>query len=190
MNKINYLSEIEEAICGENAIDCALVRKWLTAQNIDDKDALYYLLNDEKMVNRISPLPDFDEVYNFCLPFLGYAIANNYAGYSFDDRYDAARELYVLVKNMLLTYPHESCIKKFKDAVESIYMNGDDKVKNCIETVLLEHLFDNKLILEAFDSWRDDPALKQAYDNVMYYVNNIGAVLRSARRRERNRSLS
>ena len=45
-----------------------------------------------------------------------------------------------------------------------VYKNGDDRLRTCIVTATLEHLFERKAIRKYFADWQDDATLAVAYD--------------------------
>ena len=67
--------------------------------------------------------------------------------------------------------------KEIKKWLASIYIKGDERVKECLINATLEHIFEVKPIAQFFKDWRKDPVLKIAYETAMLWPKRGGKSL-------------
>ena len=65
-----------------------------------------------------------------------------------------------------------SGVVELKELLARLYREGDEKLRTCIVTATLEHLFEQKPIRRYFQDWRDDPSLGIAYQQAMEWAKD------------------
>ena len=81
-----------------------------------------------------------------------------------DSRYSAGSTL----MNIFASFWTDSAVpreivKELKDWLGRLYAEGDEKLRTCIVTATLEHLFEQKDIREFFVDWKKHPLLAVAH---------------------------
>jgi len=63
-------------------------------------------------------------------------------------------------------------IDELKKELAELYKKGDERLRICIVTATLEHLFERRDISQYFADWKNDPILKIAYSEAMEWSSN------------------
>ena len=66
-----------------------------------------------------------------------------------------------------------SALQTLKDWIANVYLKGDEKIRTCIITAILEHLFEHNKVRSFFGDWKKDPNLKSAYLEAKEFGNYI-----------------
>lgn len=91
--------------------------------------------------------------------------------------YQAARDLYSWL--MAAAATHSSYVQEFmaslKAFLEKAYLAADASERECIQTGLLEHLFEHEPFRDAFEAWREMPVLGEAFRNAQRWSDWVNA---------------
>jgi hypothetical protein len=163
-----FIYEIRRSFGAEGpSRDCKVSRselmKWMSAESLDVRGAVYSLITNRTFSARIEPALDFVDFCDFATAYLKDCIEHNPDGEWTDSRYLAGHQLVQWF--MELRGRGES--KRLSGLVEGLadlYRGGDSGVRDGIVNGLLEHLFENKGFSELFKGWHKDGELAEAYE--------------------------
>ena len=88
-------------------------------------------------------------------------------------RFEAARELTRTVTHWFnlgergVTYLSSLVVE-----VRKSYLAANESMRNAIETGFLEHVFEDRRSWILFESWKEDPSLRSAYDFAMEWATS------------------
>jgi hypothetical protein len=160
--------------------DCSISRQnildWMNSEDIQILGVLYSFITKPKFSKKIQPPLEFDQYYKFIKRYLELCIYQNPDN---DDwvktRYEAGWELVSWFASWWdnAKVP-KNYLKNFKNCIGDIYKKGNQQVKECIVNATLEHLFENKKVIDFFSDWQDDPELQIAYIKALEWVKKGG----------------
>lgn len=157
-----------------NKIPREMVLNWMKNDNIEVKGAVYsFCTNSDYYVN-VEPNLTAEDYYQFIKDYLKRCLIENPSGEWSETRYEAGWGLVNWFKSYWQdkSLPRDY-VSELKEWLAEIYMSGDDDIRMCISTAVLEHLFDNKGISNFFSDWQNDPVLKQAFEEAMGCAGKI-----------------
>lgn len=57
----------------------------------------------------------------------------------------------------------DGTMTEIRNMLETLYVKGDEELRDCLVTATLEHIFTHKKIMHHFKSWKSDAVLGEAY---------------------------
>jgi hypothetical protein len=140
------------------------VIQWIASDDPEVMGAAYTLLLDATLADRIVPAPSFDEIFEFFLRYYEFCLRRDPQGEWVDDRFNAGCELV----RFFVSYWDEGLEEKYfanlKSLLKRLYLEGSPDLQHTIVQAIVEHLFETEPIRRFFNDWRDDPQLREAYD--------------------------
>lgn len=147
------------------------VERWMQSGDINVQGAVYNFILEEKCLSRVQPPLEFEDYNQYILNFYERCIIENpdtewvlsryIAGYEFVNYFKWAWNIPELNRKVL---------EGFKKWLGDLYKRGNEEVRICIITSIIEHLFENKNISKFFNNWKEDLILQTAYSEGMVWV--------------------
>lgn len=177
--ELQVITEIRDAFDkaqkdGGASVSKSLVKKWMASQSINVKGAIYYYVADGRYSKVIEPMMTFEDYFNFIVPYLLDCIKLDVDGEWVHNQYIAGHELVGWITDFWEKDVHKKRLKEFKKTLALNFKEGDKGIKVAIVNGVLEHLFENSGIRKFFSDWREDPELKQAYEDAMLWNTKPG----------------
>jgi hypothetical protein len=160
----DIVSHLKAAGSESSSVAQSEVRRWMSSDDPEVFGATYALLSNEKIVRRITPSLPFDEIFSFLLRYYKFCLTNDPHGEWVDDRFTAGCDF---VSAFVLLWDEgrdKKYFQEMKTLLSNLYINGPGEVRDSIDQVIVEHLFERTDIQEFFGDWRDDPQLRPAYN--------------------------
>ncbi len=171
MKAHNELAEVTGELLAESAslaIPARTICNWMKSEDIEVLGAVFRLLHKKEHYSRIDPPLTFSDYHPFHLRYYERCLRENPDGKWSDSSYLAAHSL-VAWFNGIWKDPStpKQAFEELKAMLARLYREGDARLRTCIITGALEHLFENRQIRQFFDDWKEDPALKEAYSEAL-----------------------
>ena len=149
------------------------VHRWMKSSEAETLGALYSLLHKEKHFSRIQPPLIFRDYHGFHLRYFEVLLVGDYDGEWTHPRYIIAHSFFAWFRGLWNDKSvSRDALRELKFLLSRLYRVKDDKLKLCIITGVLEHLFADQNIVRFFAEWRDDLELKAAYLEALSYAGN------------------
>jgi hypothetical protein len=134
------------------------VRRWLKSDDIEILGFTSALIADARF--RIEPPLTPNEYKGFVTHYYERCLKEDPNGEWSDSRYSAGATLVNICGSLWSdsAVPRE-ITKEPKDWLGRLYAEGDEALRTCIVTAVLEHLFEHKDIRESFSDWKKNPVL-------------------------------
>ena len=168
MDTKQTLAEINRLLKSAHSIPAARLDEWLRSDDLEVLGACHEILTerfdrlDAKAKTRFRVPSEY--VCSRMLHYFCRSLRENRRGEFAENRYQAARSLYdwflALSSNDAVD---AAALSGIKHLLAELYGSGDAKLRHCIVTGCLEHLFESRRIAEYFADWQDDPALAGGY---------------------------
>jgi hypothetical protein len=144
------------------------IERWMGSEDLEALGALMVILTKKKHYLRITPPLGLDDYFPFLLHYFERCLRENVDGEWMDSSYTAAWSLVNWFRGFWddPEVPRKR-LREMKDWLARLYREGDERLRNCLVTGTLEHLFEDKAIARFFDDWRKDPVLTVAYREAM-----------------------
>jgi len=170
MGSSAYLDEIVLALGSDpenpntDPINRDEVLEWMSTTDIESMGALFYLITDSRHYPRIQPPLEFNHYHSFVKAYYEKCLIENPDGEWSDSRYTAGWSFVNWFKG-IWDDPNipKLVLADYKEWLSKLYLGGNDKLRNCIVTAILEHLFDNQEIKKYFLDWKKDKRLNAAF---------------------------
>lgn len=155
--------------CSEGRPHAPLPRErlndWFAAEDIETMGALYALLMDATCCNSIQPPPERATVFKFLVRYFHRCLVENPHGTWPDNRYEAGWEVARYIKYLAEEkWTERAEMVVLVDMLAEVYTTGDQAVRTCIVTAVLEHVLREDGVMAFFDHWRADDHLRHALD--------------------------
>ena len=177
MSKLS--DDIDQAFnaAGQSAqpsLSLSKVRGWMVSEDIEALGILGRLISSPEYFSCIQPAIPFEEYKNFFLRYYSRCFIENPDLEEADGRYEAGYDLMAWF-TWMWSNPEipRAALAEIKDWLASLYRNGDENLRRAIVDATLEHLFENDDIAVYFQSWKDDPILKQAHAEASDWVAGL-----------------
>ena len=166
---MNASHEVIAEMEGTATIPRERVLRWMSEGDLRTRAAVYHLT--VKALERIQPQMTMHQQCGFMADYLleclktvpGDPDAGVMSGF------DAAWELGVWMKH-LKDMEAEPVISDLVLRLEKLFRQGDETLRNRIETGVLEHVLESKRMRPYFQHWQADPALKDAHQLCMQWA--------------------
>ena len=138
------------------------VRRWSKSHDIEILGFTSALIHDARF--RIEPSLTPNEYKAFVTHYCERCLKEDPKGEWADSRYSAGATLVNIFASLWRdsSVPRE-VVKELKDWLSRLYVEGDEKLRTCIVTATLEHLFEQKDIRDFFADWKTRPVLATAH---------------------------
>ena len=171
------IRSIRSAFGGEDPTKSRLVARaqilgWMRSSDIEVRGALYSKITNTECIKHIEPPLQFDDYFDFVIPYLEQCIEQDPDGDWSDSRYLAGHALVGWIKdfwNRKNEVPREK-IAEIKDRLANLYRRGDGGVRDGLINGVLEHLFENRELARYFKDWERDPVLAHAYSEASLWT--------------------
>lgn len=150
------------------------VLEWMKNDDIQVQGAVYSFCSNRSYYINIEPNLTAEDYYQFVKSYLKRCIIENPSGDWSETRYEAGWAFVSWFKSYWKdnSLPRHY-VSELKELLVDIYTTGDEDIRLCISTAILEHLFDNKKISRFFSDWQSVQVLKQAYEDAMGCAGKI-----------------
>ncbi|MBM4257997.1 MAG: hypothetical protein FJ147_19155 [Deltaproteobacteria bacterium] len=150
------------------------VKVWMKTDDIEALGALYELLTEKRFYTRIQPPLQFDDYHSFILQYYERCLREDPDGKWSNSRYSAGGDLVGWFIGLWRdSSVPRSALLELKEWLAKLYKQGDEKLRVCLITATLEHLFQDRKIAKYFADWRKDTILADAYDEALGYANHL-----------------
>lgn len=140
------------------------VAQWMASDDPEVMGAVYRLVSDASLVERIMPVLPFNEIFAFLLRYYEFCLRNDPQGNWVDDRFSAACDFVSAFVSFWDEGRDKKYFQEMKSLLRRLYTEGPGELKDSIEQAIVEHLFERSEIREFFSDWRDNPQLRPAYE--------------------------
>ena len=154
------------------AVSKGRVLEIMSDGDINVLGAVYTFIMDSKNNQRVEPPLLYADYQRFLLSYYERCFREDPQSAWADSRYSAGWDLvnwfsHIWQDNNI----PRSGVAELKDLLARLYREGDEKLRTCIVTATVEHLFEQKAIRKYFEDWRKDPVLDTAYQQAMEWAN-------------------
>jgi hypothetical protein len=168
------VAELMSKIDSSSLVPRDKVKTWMEAEDIEALGALYEFLTDKRFYTRISPPLNFEDYHPFIMGYYERCFQEDPEGEWCNSRYSAGRDLVNWFKGLWQdSSVPRSALSELKEWLARLYKQGDEKLRVCLITATLEHLFEDRKIAKYFADWRTDPILAPAYDEALGYATHF-----------------
>jgi hypothetical protein len=158
----------------DKKISREMVLDLMKNDDIEVKGVVYNFCTNSDYYINIEPNLTEEDYYHFIKDYLRRCLIENPSGEWTETRYEAGWSFVNWFKSYWKNKSLErDYASELKEWLAEIYVSGDDDVRLCISTSILEHIFDKKGISKFFSDWRNDPVLKQAFEEAMGCAGKI-----------------
>ena len=157
------VSYLEKGKTDSSAIPKSEVMRWIASNDPEVIGAAYVLLVDTAFVDRIVPVPSFDEIFEFFLRYYEFCLTSDPQGEWVDDRFTAGCDFVRIFVSYWDERLDERYFVAMKSLLRRLYLEGSPDLRQTILQAIVEHLFEKEPIHRFFADWRDDPQLRQAF---------------------------
>jgi hypothetical protein len=149
------------------------VLEWMRTDDIECMGAIYSLVTDH--LDRIEPALQFGEYYPFVLAYLQRCLLENPQSEWAETRYGAGHNIIGwFVWSRRDPDQRTSTVAELKEWLAALYTAGDSEVRTCLVQATVEHLFENREVVEYFTDWQEHPVLSTAYSEAIEWVESGG----------------
>ena len=174
MEPITYLEENSNSSVTA-PISKAEMLRWMYGTDIANLGAVHAIISNRERAKAIMPPLSFEEDFKFRLTYYERCFLENpnveWADRSYPAGWTAASWISKIWKD---PQTPKASLQEVKRWLASIYLKGDDRVKECLINATLEHLFEVDALAQFFKDWQDDPALRTAYEDGMLWSKHGG----------------
>ena len=137
---------------------------WMRSEDLRVLGALYVLT--DKAWDRIQPPLDKDATCAFILRYYMRCIQEGPSSEEFVlSRYEAAHAMARWIKHLWGKRPEtDTDLQQVTTTLKQAYLQGNDAVKGGLVNGVLEHVFEERDLVELFQDWKQDGRLRCAYD--------------------------
>lgn len=167
---------IRSAFGGEDPTAASVVAKaqvleWMKSEHLEVQGALYSKITNAECAKHIEPPLQFEDYYDFVVPYLAQCIEQNPQGEWADSRYLAGHQLVAWI----VDFWNDKAVSRnnladIKRRLAELYLRGDEGVRDGVINGVLEHLFEHRQIATYFKDWENDPILNSAYSAALIWT--------------------
>jgi hypothetical protein len=169
MNVPKTIERIRSAFGGEDPTNAQPVPKadvleWMKSTDLEVRGALYSKIANAEGAKHVVPALEFEDYYNFVVPYLEQCIEQDPDGEWADSRYLAGHQLVAWIVSFWNneTVPRDR-LREIKHRLAELYIRGDKGVRDAVVNAVLEHLFEHRQLASYFKDWKKDKVLGEAY---------------------------
>ena len=147
------------------------VLEWMHSSSLKVRGCVYAMIVEEERAKHIKPALQFEDYYEFVVPYLEQCIERDPDTEWTESRYLAGHALVVWIVNFWESeaVPREK-LAEIKSRLAALYRRGDESVRTAVVNAILEHLFENRSLAEYFGEWKADPVLASAYNDALLWT--------------------
>ena len=155
-------------------LDRDQVLRWSASEDIDTLGALTSLLFHPDESRRITPSLTLADYVQIELPYLARCFKEDPQSEWADSRWQAGGLLANWIREIWRDESLRTFVDLIRDWLAELYKSADDpELRTCLVQATLEHVFEIPELAERFDSWRDDPVLRSAYDEAKLWKKGL-----------------
>jgi hypothetical protein len=148
----------------------AQVLEWMRSGDLQVRGCIYAMIAEAERAQHIKLPLEFEDYYDFVVPYLEQCIEDNPSMEWVENRYTAG---YALVQWIVSFWESEAVprekIAAIKERLAALYKRGDVGVRDGVVNGVLEHLFEHPGLAEYFKDWQADPVLAPAYADALLW---------------------
>lgn len=155
--------------CGAPSHDTTIpsdtLRLWMKSPSLDVQGVVYDFVMDPKSATRITPSLTFEDYRYFVPNYLFRCITENPQSEWAANRFEAGNDLlswYGSIWDDLSV--EEGALHEAKPLLRTLCLDYGAEVRRVAIQQVLEHLFENASVRAFFDEWKEDPRLREAYE--------------------------
>ena len=146
-----------------NVLPLTDVKHWMASDDIEVLGFTDAMIHDARF--RIEPPLQVEDYVLWVKHYCGRCFRENPDGEWSDSSYSVGWELVrVFIKLWDNDTVSRELLLDLKLWLAGLYKNGDERLRTCIVTATLEHLFERKPIRKYFTDWRNDAILTTVYN--------------------------
>jgi len=183
MSQISTLAEIvatRERLRSEAIARLGLekLREWMRSEDMEVLGCVYHTIGDRRYDSRIEPALSADERDLFLKRYFTRCFREDPKGQWCNSRYSAGWDLVgwltALWKESKADPKSQSFLAGWKEWLRTLYLEGDEPLRECLTNATLEHLFETGGIAKYFSDWKDEVPLSEAYVRAMDWSKRGG----------------
>jgi hypothetical protein len=144
-------------------ISLELILNGMTSEDFEVMGAIYCIISSNKLYKNIHPPMSWEQCIGFLMNYFKCCIIDSPDGDWSDSRYTAAWDY----ANWIRFLFYESWANKYIQLIckdlEHLYMHSSEKIKNCIEVALYEHIFNDPKIKLKFIEYTASKEMSAVY---------------------------
>ena len=144
------------------------ILKFMKIDDIETKGLMYFIISDKRYYSLINPKLLLMDYYDFSINFLEQCIQEDPDGDWSMSRYIAAYELSDWLRGMWhdTSVPRKTIVE-LKERLARFYKASDPDIRNALLCGTLEHAFEDDEVANFFLDWKEDPELKDVYEEAV-----------------------
>jgi hypothetical protein len=160
---MNDDSKVEAVMDGTGIIAKSDYLRWARSRDLSTRARAYAL--SATAWDRIKPEPSMEEQCGAMAEYLFECLKDDPPEDDFIySRFKAGHELSEWLKHLSSMPEAKSFITDIVRRLETLYKQSDPKIRNRIETGVLEHILESPRLRPLFVHWQKDPVLREAYE--------------------------
>lgn len=165
-------SEVRDSFENSTTISLAVLREWISSDDIDTAGAALAYLTDAKYFTKIQPSVSRELFFVLMRTVVERAIVLDPKSEWAPSRYEAAYSMTNWIKSEWASMS-DVIRNDIRQWIESLYRRSNPDIQQSLETGLLEHLFENKDIQTYFANWSLDPEWKDVFSRSTDWSPNM-----------------
>lgn len=164
------LAESSEEVGGNIPAD--FLRKGIGSNDLETNGLIFQMLHTANIYRRVTPPLTLDDFQSLHIKYLPRCMKERGNSEWRQSPYLAAQSLVQWFRHLWADrQQNASYLTDWREALGQLYREGDNDVRDCVVCGVLEHLFGGEPIRDFFDSWKDDPVLRDAYNDAASIVS-------------------
>ncbi|HEY7214545.1 MAG TPA: hypothetical protein VIC28_07940 [Thermoanaerobaculia bacterium] len=157
-----------------SSLDRDRVLRWSASGDIDALGALSSMLFHPDESRQIAPSLTLADYLRIELPYLERCFREDPQGEWADSRWQAGGLLANWIKSIWRDERFRGFVDTIRDWLARLYKSTEDPdLRKCLVQATLEHAFEAPGIAERFEAWREDPILREAYDEARLWKEGL-----------------
>jgi len=160
---MDYRSEIDTALSSEEEISREKVAAWIESTTDLPTLAKLYRVTGEgycRIKPELGKELECRAVQNYLLECIRHDVQDSD---EIESRWEAAGTLHGWLRHLLENGDSDDVIRSSARAITEIFLNGDENVRDVIETAFLEHALESVGLRPYFAHWSEDSRLREAW---------------------------
>jgi hypothetical protein len=163
------LAQLRSLLAAGTRIPAVLVDRLMSSVDREEQAEAYNCLAAH--AQRIQPDMEFWITAPFVGRFLLDCIADPSTSAALDSpvpsNYEAARDLVSVLRDWIAPAGDKTILADLLDRIDRTFLDGDERVRACIETGFLEHALESPELRPLFAHWADHAELREAHSFAM-----------------------
>ena len=160
----NFRSDIDAVLFNNEPISRGKVVGWIeNTTDLPTLSKLYRLTGD--CYNRIQPDLGIEATCGLIQRYLLECIRQNVTDDAdIQNRFEAAQTLQAWFYHLVEMEGTSAVLTRVASAITDLFLTGDEKIRNVIETAFLEHVLETASLRPYFEYWARDARLRPAWE--------------------------